>query len=146
MKMEELLNLDEKNSNIFFEKDVFNENRYYIYEQGKGGLKSAALAYISFGSGDTGISCITLYSSMIRYIEGRAKYMLTYDILNKSSYIVRNFSGLPTKRETVIDIPRLGLKSYAYIYPEKNFIVTRHMSENGTTLTFSFVLDVNHLN
>jgi hypothetical protein len=53
---------------------------------------------------------------------------------------------LPSKREVVLDIPKLGMKSYAYSYPNKNFIVTRHINENGSSITFSLVLDLNAKN
>jgi hypothetical protein len=143
MKTEELLNLAENNKNFIFEKDIFNENRYYVYDRTLENGKKIALAYLYLGGKDTGIKEITLYSGIHKYLVGNTKFILTYDVFNRNSYIVKYFTGIPSKRELLLEIPRLGLKSYAYYYPEKNFMVTRNISDTEVTIKFSLILNLN---
>jgi hypothetical protein len=143
MKTEELLNLVEKNGNFILEKDIFNENRFYVYDKEFENGKKIALAYLYLGEKDTGIKEIILYKDIHKYLVGNSKYLFTYEIFNKNSYIVKYFTGFPSHRELILDIPILGLKSYAYYYPDKNFIVTRNLSDTDATITLSLVLKMN---
>jgi hypothetical protein len=145
MKTEELLNTLEASPFIYLEKDIFLENRFYLYDRQKKDDKNILLAYLVLGESDTGIKEITLYNGIIRYLTGNSKLLLTYDILNKNSYIVTFFTGYPSYRELIIDIPKIGLKTYAYYYREKNFIVSKNISKDNVSLTFSLVLNLNQI-
>ncbi len=132
------------NSAIFLKEDPFNENRIYLYDTNKINNKNRCIGYLKYTSEPDNsklrLSEVVLYFDFIHYMVGNSKNLLTLEVINKNSQIVKNFIGFPATRNTELDIPSLGLKSFSYYYPDKNFKITRYISDDGSSLSFSILL------
>lgn len=138
MKPEEIVRVINQFDFLYVEKDVFNENRLYLYDD-KGNDSDNTLAYLILDENTLDLKEIILYPNMIKYIIGNSKKLLTFEMTNLNSDIVRYFTGPPDQRKKILDIPSLHMESYSYFYKKRNFILTKHKKGQKTNLSLSFV-------
>lgn len=138
MTQNEVRNIVDKSGQLFFKADPFNDNRLYLYDN-----ENNALAYFiwSDSSNVKGLQEIIFYYGFSKYMVGASKNLLTMEVINKNSEIVKDFIGYPNYKEITLDLPSLGLKSFSYYYSEKKFKVNRNISDSGTSISFSIFLD-----
>ena len=138
MKLEEVVSELNQYDFLYVEKDVFNENRLYIYDD-KATNADNTLAYLILDENSLDLKQIVLYPNMIKYLIGNSKKLLTLEMTNLNSDIVKYFSGLPNQRKKVIDIPSLQMESYDYFFPDRNFMLTKNMSDHKIQISLSLV-------
>lgn len=138
MKLEEVVSELNQYDFLYVEKDVFNENRLYIYDD-KATNADNTLAYLILDENSLDLKQIVLYPNMIKYLIGNSKKLLTLEMTNLNSDIVKYFSGLPNQRKKVIDIPSLQMESYDYFFPERNFMLTKNKSDHKIQISLSLV-------
>ena len=142
MKLEEIVREINQYDFLYVEKDVFNENRLYVYDD-KGNDEDNTLAYLILDENTFDLKEIVLYPAMIKYLIGNTKKLLTLEMTNQSSDIVKYFAGLPQERKKILDIPSLHLESYKYYYPTRNFVLTKNKNDKKIQLSLSLVGDSN---
>ena len=76
---------------------------------------------------------------MIKYLIGQSKKLLTLEMINQKSDIVKYFTGLPAERKKIIDIPSLHMESYEYYFPDRNFVLTKNKNDKKTQVSLSLV-------
>jgi hypothetical protein len=142
MKLEEIVREINQYDFLYVEKDVFNENRLYVYDD-KGNDEDNTLAYLILDENTFDLKEIVLYPAMIKYLIGNTKKLLTLEMTNQNSDIVKYFTGLPQERKKILDIPSLHLESYKYYYPTRNFVLTKNKNDKKIQLSLSLVGDSN---
>jgi hypothetical protein len=125
---------------VYMKVDPFNENRFYLYENDFLNGNNVILAYFIWDEEKKALQEIVLYFGFIKYLVGNSKNLLTTEVINKDSRIIRDFLGPPTEKEITLDIEALGLKSFSYFYPERKFKVIRNISDDKSSIAFSFYL------
>ncbi len=144
MSVEECQNALKNNRQVFLKQDPFNPNRYYLYDTSRINNRYVCLGYLKWESrlkeNEKKLSEIVFYFDFIKYLVGRSKNLLTLEIINKHSQIVKDFMGYPATRTEELDIPSLGLRAYSYFYPNHYFKVIRYISDEGSSLSFSILL------
>jgi hypothetical protein len=143
MKLEEIVQEINKYDFLYVEKDVFNKNRLYIYDD-KANNADNTLAYLILDENTYDLKEIVLYPNMIKYLIGNSKKLLTLEMTNMNSDIVKYFSGLPTQRKKVIDIPSLHMESYEYFFPDRNFVLTKNKNDTKINISLSMVSSFSH--
>ncbi|MEA3495311.1 MAG: hypothetical protein U9R42_04680 [Bacteroidota bacterium] len=135
MKINEVKTEINKNKNIFLQEDPFNSRRFYLYEKNS---TQAPLCYLKWDDNNdkSGLQEVVFYFKFIKYLPGISKNLLTLEVINKNSEIVKTFMGYPTRKELSLQIPSLGIKTYSYYYPERNFKINRYISDNGSSISF----------
>jgi hypothetical protein len=142
MKLEEIVREINQYDFLYVEKDVFNENRLYVYDD-KGNDMNNTLAYLILDENTFDLKEIVLYPAMIKYLIGNSKKLLTLEMINQNSDIVKYFTGIPQQRKKILDIPSLHLESYTYYYPTRNFVLTKNKNDKKIQLSLSLVGDSN---
>ena len=125
---------------VYMKVDPFNENRFYLYENDFLNGNNVILAYFIWDEEKKALQEIVLYFGFIKYLVGNSKNLLTTEVINKDSRIIQEFLGPPTEKEITLDIEVLGLKSFSYFYPERKFKVIRNISDDKSSIAFSFYL------
>ena len=138
MKLEEIVREINQYDFLYVEKDVFNENRLYLYDD-KGNDSDNTLAYLILDENTFDLKEIVLYPNMIKYLIGNSKKLLTMEMTNQNSDIVKYFTGLPQQRKKILDIPSLNMESYAYYFPKRNFVLTKYKNDQKIQLSLSLV-------
>jgi hypothetical protein len=142
MKLEEIVREINQYDFLYVEKDVFNENRLYIYDD-QGNDSNNTLAYLILDENTYDLKEIILYPNMIKYLIGNSKKLITLEMTNQNSDIVKYFTGLPEQRKKILDIPALQMESYAYYFPKRNFVLTKNKIDKKTQISLSLVGDSN---
>ena len=142
MKLEDIVRELNQYDFLYVEKDVFNENRLYIYDD-TGNDSGNTLAYLILDKNTFDLKEIVLYPNMIKYLIGNSKKLLTMEMANQNSDIVKYFTGLPMQRKKILDIPTLQMESYAYYFPNRNFVFTKNKIDKKIQLSLSIVGDSN---
>jgi hypothetical protein len=142
MKLEEIVRELNQYDFLYVEKDVFNENRLYIYDD-KGNDSDNTLAYLILDENTYDLKEIILYPNMIKYLQGNSKKLVTLEMINSRSEIVQYFAGTTKERKKILDIPSLKMVSYAYFFPERNFVVTKNKIDKKIQISFSLVEGTN---
>ena len=93
MKLEDIVKEVDKYDFIYVEKDVFNENRLYLYDD-KATNADNTLAYLILDENTFDLKQIVLYPNMIKYLIGNTKKLLTLEMINQNSDIVKYFTGV----------------------------------------------------
>jgi hypothetical protein len=143
MKLEEIVREINQYDFLYVEKDVFNENRLYIYDD-KGNDSDNTLAYLILDENTFDLKEIILYPNMIKYLPGNSKKLLTLEMTNYRSDIVRYFTGIPEPRKKILDIPSLKMESYSYYYQNRNFVFTKNKIDKKIQISFSLVENSNY--
>ena len=78
---------------------------------------------------------------MIKYLIGNSKKLLTLELLNQNSDIVKYFTGSPEQRKKILDIPSLNMESYTYYFPKRNIVLTKYKNDQKFRLSLSLVVD-----
>jgi len=138
MKLEDIVKEVDKYDFIYVEKDVFNENRLYLYDD-KATNADNTLAYLILDENTFDLKQIVLYPNMIKYLIGNTKKLLTLEMINQNSDIVKYFTGLPDQRKKVMDIPSLHMESYEYFFPDRNFVLTKNKNDSEIKIYLSLV-------
>jgi hypothetical protein len=125
--------------NIYFRVDPFNDNRYYLFDIEKRNGKNLALAYFIWDDNGMQLNEIILYEGMMKYMVGDSRSLLTLDVINKNAHIVKTFMGYPSSKETSLDLPSIGVKSFNYYYPNHSFKVVRNFSDTGSSIAFGLI-------
>ena len=125
--------------NIYFRVDPFNDNRYYLFDIEKRNGKNLALAYFIWDDNGMQLNEIILYEGMMKYMVGDSRSLLTLDVINKNAHIVKTFMGNPSSKETSLDLPSIGVKSFNYYYPNHSFKVVRNFSDTGSSIAFGLI-------
>lgn len=120
---------------VFFEVDPFNPNRYYLYDYEIVNDKYLPLAYFIWDDTGQKLLEIILYKGFSKYLVGNTKKLLTLDVINKNSLIVKTFMGYPVKKEVTLDLPSIGLKTFCYYYPNHNFKVFRNITDQSSSIS-----------
>lgn len=139
MKISDVKNILQNNPKVVLVLDNYNPFRYYLYEKISGENK-IAIAYMIWDNKTHALKEITLYSAFSKFTIGSTAYLFTQEAFNKENAIVKYFLGNPYKRKILLDIPSIGLKSYAY-YFYKNYMITKNISDEGTSYSFSLILN-----
>lgn len=139
MNINEVKEIISKYPQFYLSVDPFNENRYYLYDTRQINNKNVSLAYFIWDdkSPNSGLKEIIIYFGFSRYLVGNSKNLVTLEVINKNSAIVQDFMGYPSRKEVILDLPALGVKSFSYFYPERKFKVNRYISDDGTSISFS---------
>lgn len=140
MDIQEVKNKIELNHNIFIERDPFNSNRFYLLDKEKYSGKNIVLAYFIWEKNNIGLKEIVLYHGFMKYMIGNSKKLLTYDVLDNNSHIFKFFLGQASSKEVILDIPKIQTRSIAYYYANKNFKITKNITEQVVTFSLSFIL------
>jgi hypothetical protein len=139
MSIEIALQTVDKNPFVFFEVDPFNSSRYYLYDYMTQNAKHLPLAYFIWDEFGQKIEEVILYTAFERYLVGASKNLLSIDVINKHSDIVKEFMGYPTRKETTLDIPSISVKTFCYYYPEHDFKVFRNFNDKGSSISFGLM-------
>ncbi len=135
----EALEIVSSKPNIYFRVDPFNDNRYYLFDIEKRNGKNLALAYFIWDDNGLQLNEIILYEGMMKYMVGDSRSLLTLDVINKNAHIVKTFMGYPSSKETSLDLPSIGVKSFNYYYPNHSFKVVRNFSDTGSSIAFGLI-------
>lgn len=138
MKIADVKIILQNHTKVSLVVDNYSPFRYYLYEK-SGGQNKTAIAYLIWDNKTQILKEITLYSAFSKFTIGTTPSLFTKDAFNKDHPVVKYFLGNPYKRKILLDIPSIGLKSYAYYY-YKNFMITKNISDEGTTYSFSLIL------
>jgi hypothetical protein len=138
MKLEDIVSEVNQHDFLYVEKDVFNENRLYLYDD-KANNADNTLAYLILDENTLDLKEIVLYPNMAKYLIGNSKKLLTLEMINLNSDIVRYFTGMPAPRKKTIDITSLHMETYEYYYPNRNFVITKNKNEKKIQISFSLV-------
>lgn len=138
MKLEEIASAVNQYDFIYVEKDVFNETRLYLYDD-KATNDDNTLAYLILDENTLDLKEIVLYPNMIKYLIGNSKKLLTLEMINSNSDIVKYFTGVPAERKKILDIPSLHIESYEYYFPNRNFKLTKNRNEKKIHISLSLV-------
>jgi|GEM_PF-1314504 len=137
MSISDALEKIEDNQFVYFSIDPFNNNRYYLYDYEQLNGKNIPLAYFIWDQNGVVLLEVVFYQGFKKHMVGDAKKLLSLDIINKNSDIVKNFMGYPVKKETTLDIPSIGLKTFCYYYPNHNFKIFRNITDQTSSISFS---------
>lgn len=140
MKLEEVLPILKHNLNIYLKQDPYNSNRYYLYDREKYNGKDIVMAYLIWGNDNIGLKEIVLYHGFLKFMVGNSRMLLTYDAIDKHTYIYSSYLGFPSRMEVILDIPDIKMKSTAFYYPNKNFKIIKTVSEQVVSFSMSLVL------
>jgi len=135
MSINEALEVIKLNNKVFFEVDPFNSNRYYLYDYEIVKERYLPLAYFIWDENGQKLLEIIIYTGFTKYLVGNTKKLLTLDVINKNSLIVKTFMGYPVKKEVTLDLPSIGLKTFCYYYPNHNFKIFRNITDESTSIS-----------
>ncbi|HPD65423.1 MAG TPA: hypothetical protein P5050_06790 [Bacteroidia bacterium] len=135
MSINEALEVIKLNDKVFFEVDPFNSNRYYLYDYEIVKERYLPLAYFIWDENGQKLLEIIIYTGFTKYLVGNTKKLLTLDVINKNSLIVKTFMGYPVKKEVTLDLPSIGLKTFCYYYPNHNFKIFRNITDESTSIS-----------
>ncbi|NLJ06140.1 MAG: hypothetical protein GX437_00585 [Sphingobacteriales bacterium] len=135
MSINEALEVIKLNDKVFFEVDPFNSNRYYLYDYEIVKERYLPLAYFIWDESGQKLLEIIIYTGFTKYLVGNTKKLLTLDVINKNSLIVKTFMGYPVKKEVTLDLPSIGLKTFCYYYPNHNFKIFRNITDESTSIS-----------
>ncbi len=144
MSIEKALEVIDNNTLVFMEVDPFNNNRYYLYDYEVVKGKYVPLAYFIWDEEGEILHEILLYQGFSKYLVGGSQNLLSTDVINRHSDLVKNFIGYPSRKEIVLDIPAIGVKSFCYYYPDHDFKVFRNLSDKGSTIHFGLIRDLDY--
>ena len=144
MSIEKALEVIENNTLVFMEVDPFNNNRYYLYDYEINYGRHIPLAYFIWNDEGEILHEILLYQGFTKYLVGGSRNLLSTDVINKHSDLVKTFIGYPSRKEIVLDIPAIGVKSFCYYYPDHDFKVFRNLSDKGSSIHFGLIRDLDY--
>jgi hypothetical protein len=139
MNINQAMEVVDKKPNIYFRVDPFNDNRYYLFDIEKRNGKNIALGYFIWDDSGLLLKEIILYTGFTKYLVGDSRSLLTLDVINKNARVVKTFMGYPARKETSLDLPSIGLKSFNYYYPNHSFKVIRNFNDNGSSIAFGLI-------
>lgn len=137
--LEKAIEILADNQLVFLEVDPFNNNRYYLYDYEIVNNKHLPLAYFIWDEFGVKLQEVILYKAFSKYLVGRSKDLLTMEVINKHSEVVRDFIGYPSRKETTLDIPSIKMTTFCYYYPDHDFKVIRSVTEKGTSISFGLI-------
>jgi len=137
--LEKAIEILEENTMVFLEVDPFNNNRYYLYDYEIVNNKHLPLAYFIWDEFGFKLQEVILYKAFSKYLVGRSKDLLTMEVINKHSEVVKDFIGYPSRKETTLDIPSIKMTTFCYYYPDHDFKVIRSVTEKGTSISFGLI-------
>ena len=130
MSMNKSLDTLIRNKDITIEKDESDSNRYYVYDKTEDGAKGNCILYLIWNKNEPGLKRITIYTKFSKYLIGKTKHLLTYDVLNRRSKITKTFLHSPHRSEITMEIHTIKLKETTYYYHDKWIEVSCRVEDN----------------